>query len=217
MIINFYYLKIDKKIFKDQFLSLNAMNKSVTSTIRMPATTTCVTSLHAWEESSGIHITTRLHTGDSQLDDMRGSLILLVTFLDLSSGYIETDLVFMDNPPEFSQEEKSSHVSSSIEDLATLVRQELKAFDLVESSLKEVEAVKEAVKLKKNLSKLLSNRPSLAFNITREEALLYISHPLNSYHLLRRSANLWTKYTQIIKKFFASLPKKISKVWCQTF
>ena len=166
------------------------------------------------EKSLQVNIspTTRLHTGDSQLDDMRGSLILLVTFLDLSSGYIETDLVFMDNPPEFSQEEKSSHVSSSIEDLATLVRQELKAFDLVESSLKEVEAVKEAVKLKKNLSKLLSNRPSLAFNITREEALLYISHPLNSYHLLRRSANLWTKYTQIIKKFFASLPKKISKV-----
>ena len=148
---------------------------------------------------------------------MRATFILLVTSVNLSSAYIETDLVFMDNPPEFSQEEKSSHVSSSIEDLATLVRHEVEAFDLVERSIKEVENVKEAVKFKKNLSKLLSHRPSLASNITRDEALLYISHPIKSYHLLHRSANLWTKYIQIIKKFFASLPKKISKVWCQKY
>ena len=68
----------------------------------------------------------------------------------------EAEIVFMDFPPEFSQEEKSSHLASSIEDLSVLFLHEVEAFNLVERSIKEIENIKEAGKLKKKLDSLLS-------------------------------------------------------------
>ena len=150
-------------------------------------------------------------TQDSRSYRMGRSLLCLLTIAHLCSAYIETDLLFMDEPPEFSQEEKSSHVASSVEDLSDLFLHEVKAFDLVQRSIREIEDVKEAVKLKKKLLTLLTHRPSVASNITRAEALVLVSHPIPSYHLLYRSAHLWPKYIQTIRKFFSSLPKRVSK------
>ena len=123
----------------------------------------------------------------------------------------EAEIVFMDFPPEFSKEERSSHLASSIEDLSVLFLNEAEAFNLVERSIEEVENIKEAVKLKKKLETLLSHKPDTPSNMTQTEVISFISHPINSYHLLQRSAQLWPKYIQITKKFFSSLPKKVSK------
>ena len=60
----------------------------------------------------------------------------------------EAEIVFMDHPPEFSEEERSSHLASSIEDLSVLFLKEAEAFNLVERSIQEVADIKEAVKLK---------------------------------------------------------------------
>ena len=123
----------------------------------------------------------------------------------------EAEIVFMDHPPEFSREERSSHLASSIEDLSVLFLKEAEAFNLVERSIQEVADIKEAVKLKKKLETLLSHKPDTASNMTQTEVIFFVSHPINSYHLLQRSAQLWPKYIQITKKFFSSLPKKVSK------
>ena len=123
----------------------------------------------------------------------------------------EAEIVFMDYPPEFSKEERSSHLASSIEDLSVLFLREAEAFNLVDRAIKEVENIQEAAKLKKKLATLLSHKPDTASNMTQNEVILFVSHPINSYHLLQRSAQLWPKYIQITKKFFSSLPKKVSK------
>ena len=123
----------------------------------------------------------------------------------------EAEIVFMDHPPEFSKEERSSHLASSIEDLSVLFMNEAEAFNLVERSIKEVEDIKEAVKLKKKLETLLSHKPLTASNNSQTDVISFISHPINSYHLLQRSAQLWPKYILMTKKFFSSLPKKVSK------
>ena len=143
-----------------------------------------------------------------------GFILIFLTSVHLSltaQKGREAEIVFMDFPPEFSKEERLSHLASSIEDLSVLFLDEAEAFKLVERSIKEVENIKEAVKLKKKLDTLLSHKPESASNMTLSEAVSFISHPINSYHLLQRSAYLWPKYIQITKKFFSSLPKKISK------
>ena len=187
------------------------------------ATATCVHSMHEKREmvywcSGKIIVRERqsgaVCCGEGSENMIPAAFCIFLTSLHLSLAAHrgrEAEIVFMDHPPEFSKEERSSHLASSIEDLSVLFMNEAEAFNLVERSIKEVEDIKEAVKLKKKLETLLSHKPLTASNMSQTDVISFISHPINSYHLLQRSAQLWPKYILMTKKFFSSLPKKVSK------
>ena len=117
----------------------------------------------------------------------------------------------MENIPQFPEEERRDRISSSCEDLATLLEGETRLFDLVQRSCAQMQKVDEAKKLVKSLRKLLQKRPKNVSHLDRADLTEYISHPSNSYTLLYRTTRIWPKQLQVIKQHFSSLPKKKTK------
>ena len=85
--------------------------------------------------------------------------LLYILILRLSYAVPDYKLIFMDKIPSFSEDETRDRVSSSCEDLETLIETETRVFDLVQKSCDQMQKIVEAKKLVKSLQKLLLKRP----------------------------------------------------------
>ena len=104
--------------------------------------------------------------------------LIIITITKLSTTIPDHRLIFMNDIPQFSKEERTDRISSSCEDLTTLLMSEMKMFDLVQKSCDQLENVHEAKKLIKMLNKLLLRRPKNmeAFNLKFK-----IAQPMNMW------------------------------------
>ena len=68
-------------------------------------------------------------------------------------------LLFMDNIPQFTTEQKQEQVSSSCEDLSTLLESETKLFNLVAKVCEKLGRIEQAKKLMKTLRKIHLTKP----------------------------------------------------------
>ena len=82
-------------------------------------------------------------------------LMVFVVCACVSYSVPDYKLIFMDDIPQFSEEEKRERVSSSCEDLATLLGAETRVFDLVQKSCDQLQKIDQAKKLVKCLQKLI--------------------------------------------------------------
>ena len=135
--------------------------------------------------------------------------IILIAIIKLCTAVPDHRLIFMNNIPQFSEEERKDRISSSCEDLTTLLTSEIKMFDLVKKSCDQLEKVHETKKLVKLLKKVIVKKAKKNLEgLERKSFVKYISHPFNSYKLLHRTTKIWPKQLQMIKQHFGNLSKK---------